>query len=805
LRLDYLVPPLLVAVAATGLFIVALLQPTRSPARKPFLWLLAATMGWGIFIFLMRSSPDTTSALLWDRVATPIIVLTHILHYHFSLRLTNKFGVSRLLLGMYAALVVCIALAPTSLVITEMERVYYGYAPVVGPVGYVVFLLIIVSIVATIRNFYLSWKSSADLVEKNRLLYLLVATGLVGVGTLLEVTPVTYPTAIFANLAFCAITTVAMLRYHLLDIHIIIRKTLAYAMLSGVAMAVYLLLLVPMYLLVSQSGNVPLVFNLVFLVGLTIVFQPALRLAQNWVDRWFYRDRYDYLRALEGIGEETRNSLDLSVITNALISSVTSAMRCGKAAIVLPDAAGESFTIFASVGIEAVEDVRFSLDSSIVTWFNRSDEPLSRRDMHVIPQFQSLTLRERHTLEQMESEVIVPLKTPSGLSGIIFIGSKLSEQSYGLEEVRVLRVVTHQMAATLENARLYAYDKLTGLYNRAYFEIELRRLDVPRQLPLSIIMGDLNGLKLANDALGHEEGDRLLQSVAGALRRSCRPEDVIARWGGDEFIILLPLTTEREAMEIAGTIRQNCRDIAQHAIRPSMALGTACKVSSDQDITQALREAEDRMYRNKLMERDSARHSIISSLEQSLWETTHETEEHAKRMQMMALTLGQSLGLSDNELDELALLAALHDIGKIAIPKTIIVKPGRLTPEEWDVVRKHPEIGYRIAVSSQDLVPIAEGILTHHERWDGNGYPLRLQGEAIPLSSRIIAIIDAYDVITHGRPYKAKLSPEEAAMELQRCAGSQFDPTLVELFTRLAASQPEDREAETAPAVAVGA
>ena len=163
-------------------------------------------------------------------------------------------------------------------------------------------------------------------------------------------------------------------------------------------------------------------------------------------------------------------------------------------------------------------------------------------------------------------------------------------------------------------------------------------------------------------------------------------------------------------------------------------------------------------------------------------------------MQELALPMGRALGLSDNQLDELALLAALHDIGKIAIAKTILTKPGKLSPDEWAIMKKHPEIGYRIAMACQDLIPIAEAILAHHERWDGAGYPQGLRGENIPLVSRIISVIDAYDVITNGRVYQEAASVTEAIDELHRCAGTQFDPALVDMFAEMLCKMTEHGE-----------
>lgn len=323
------------------------------------------------------------------------------------------------------------------------------------------------------------------------------------------------------------------------------------------------------------------------------------------------------------------------------------------------------------------------------------------------------------------------------------------------------------------------HDKLTGLYNRAFFEEALKRIDKERQLPISVIMGDVNGLKLVNDALGHLEGDALLKAVTAILKSSCREEDIIARWGGDEFIILLPACSYQDALRILERIKENCKLGYIFPIETSISLGLATKQYIDQDIEYIIKEAEDKMYRHKLLEDKSTRSSFITSLQKALWTRDNETEEHCQRMQEMALKIGKSVGLPDSELDNLKLLATLHDIGKIAIPNSILGKEEKLTSEEWETVKKHAEIGYRIALSSPDMAPIAEAILHHHERWDGQGYPLGLKGEKIPFISRIIAIADTCDVMFNGRSYQKGVGIEEIKAELLRCAGSQFDPGLI--------------------------
>lgn len=332
---------------------------------------------------------------------------------------------------------------------------------------------------------------------------------------------------------------------------------------------------------------------------------------------------------------------------------------------------------------------------------------------------------------------------------------------------------------------LIYHDRVTDLYTRAHFEEELRRFDTERELPLSVIMGDINNLKLTNDIYGHNEGDKLLRRIADIMKASCRKTDIIARWGSDEYSILLPKTDQKTAEMISCRIKTSCSDISDMAMHCGISLGVATRETMDEKINNILLRAEERLNKNKLIEAEENRKAVIASMLKKAGTFDYDTQEHTSRMQDLAFRMGKSLGLNQHQLEDLMLFAALHDIGKAALPANVLSKPGKLEPDEWDTVKHHTEIGYRITIAFPDLSRVAEAILYHHERWDGSGYPKGLKGEDIPLLVRILSIIDAYDAMTHERSYKKACSHQEAIKELNMASGKQFDPEFVKIFINI--------------------
>ncbi|MFW6007649.1 MAG: HD domain-containing phosphohydrolase [archaeon] len=348
--------------------------------------------------------------------------------------------------------------------------------------------------------------------------------------------------------------------------------------------------------------------------------------------------------------------------------------------------------------------------------------------------------------------------------------------------VIAIRDVTEERKIQNQIKYLTYHDGLTGLYNRNFYYKELNNIDTENNLPLSIVIGDLNGLKLTNDAFGHCKGDEILKQISDIIYKSCKKNWYPIRWGGDEFLILMPNTNKEEVKEYYNKLNQKMQDIKFEPINPSMSIGYKTKTNVNQRLNEIFKIAEEHMYTNKLKESKNTHSTIISSLKKTLSETTYETSQHCQRIKQLALMIGEEINLSEHELTELGLLAELHDLGKVAIPDSILCKPGKLNKEEWEKIKKHTEIGYKIASSSHELNNIAQGILSHHEWWNGCGYPQKLSKTQIPLLSRIISVVDAYDVMTNDRPYKKAFSRDTAINELIKNKGTQFDPDIVDVF-----------------------
>ena len=348
--------------------------------------------------------------------------------------------------------------------------------------------------------------------------------------------------------------------------------------------------------------------------------------------------------------------------------------------------------------------------------------------------------------------------------------------------VIVFRDITEAREKQRQVEYLSLHDHLTGLYSRLYMEDAIKRLDTDRNLPFTVMVLDVNGLKLTNDAFGHEMGDRLLRSVGSILTKTCRADDIICRIGGDEFAILLPKTNADQAEAIKQRLFEAAQTTKLDSIVVSFAIGYSVKQKKDEDIMEIYRDADNHMYNNKMKYGKIMRSQTIETVLRNINSKYDQEQIHTERVSQYCESIARALNLSGREIEECKIAGILHDIGKIIVPAEVLSKPEKLNIEERELIRRHTLIGYQILKAVDEYAGFAEAVLYHHERWDGAGYPVGLFAQEIPLEARIIAVADSYEAMTAKRSYQKTKSKNEAREELLRNAGTQFDPEIVRVF-----------------------
>lgn len=346
------------------------------------------------------------------------------------------------------------------------------------------------------------------------------------------------------------------------------------------------------------------------------------------------------------------------------------------------------------------------------------------------------------------------------------------------------RDLTPKEAKQVRLSQLSRRDSLTGLYNRGFFDQKLPELDQPEHWPLSIILGDLNGLKLTNDIFGHAVGDQLLIMVAQTLKEVFRPSDLIFRWGGDEFVILLPQTSMPEAERLLERLQLRLATCSIGPMALSLPLGVGSKETGQDDFQTAWNQAEEQMYWKKTVGRASFQKDTLENIQQELYARSVEEKHHAERVANLSEEFGLFLGFSPDQQYKLHLAGIFHDIGKIALDPELLYRAYPLRPVELREMQRHPLVGFRLLNFFEETADLAGPVLAHHEHWDGSGYPKGLKGEEISLYGRILAIIETYDRVLY-TPYGERFTQTEALEIIAEESGRKFDPQLTTAFLTL--------------------
>ncbi|TET27046.1 MAG: diguanylate cyclase, partial [Dehalococcoidia bacterium] len=818
--------PLLSCLSFIILFILVL-QQARRRVDKVFAVLLFASGIWSFTSFMLVFNPAASSRYLifWNGLVIAAIPWVAVAYYHFVRAYNNRPGGIGVYLG-YTFVVAILILCLSGYVVKSASLVNGFLHHDIRPWDFILAGILIPFLALIIHMLVQRYRSSIDPTDRNRTLYLITGAGiLIAISYVTPFTPALagLPTDHIGNLLNALIIAYAISRLHLLNINLVVRRGLTYALLAGAFIGICAgAILLGFQLFPEQSiYNIVTVATLIALL-LVILTRPIKSILEERIDRLFHRGTYTHRQTLSSFSSRMRNILNLSELASQMLPAITKALNITQARLLFEDINSGDFTtqfIYPKAEGKSSDELRFSVDNPIVAWLAKRSSHLSPEQIGSIPEFKGLWQAEKEQLATANWGLLYPIKSRGRLIGILALGKKHSGSLYSHEDVELVTTIANQAGILIENAQLYTQamirantDGLTGLYNHRHFHERLEQ-EIARGLRFgtvfSVIFLDIDLFKIYNDVYGHLAGDKALRKIGEQIKNSIRNMDMAFRYGGEEFTIILPEAQLDDAYKVAERIRDTIGSATSSRGMPlTVSLGVANWPSDGVAREEIIGCADDALYQAKQMGRNrtclsseatktgtslvsdklEARRgalNIIYALAATVDAKDHYTYGHSKKVSEHTVAMAEALGLPKDRVATIRTAALLHDIGKISVSDSILNKEESLSEDEWGEIKAHPQVGVDILRHVIDLVNCLPSILHHHEHYNGSGYPAGLKGNNIPLEARLLAIADAYDAITSLRPYHERLSPQQALKELRRCAGTQFDPELVEVFCKI--------------------
>jgi diguanylate cyclase (GGDEF)-like protein/putative nucleotidyltransferase with HDIG domain len=804
---------------------VLVLQQAKTRVDKIFTIFLFASAIWSFTSFMLTSSFFTGKNLnLWNEFVYPAIPCVVVSYYHFVRVYNNKPGGAIVFLG-YGFVIAALVLALKGYVVRNAQLINGFIYHDIHPWDYVEACVLVPILIATIVMLVQRYRHSEDPIDRNKTAYLISGWGiLLLISYVTPFTPALYglPIDHIGNLANGLIIAYTISRYSLLDIRLVFRKGLGFALAIIPIAALYFGGLYVMFKFYPQMQFYSiLLIALLLTVLLALISIPLRRPVQELVDRFFYRETYDHRQTLLSFTSKMGNILNLDQLTTEMLQTLSKAIRISRAVLLFEDPGSSLFTvrfIYPDSKDKSANDFNLSFDSPVVIWLQKESQVLTMKQIETAPQFKALWEAERESLHNAHLEVLCPLKSHGKLVGILGLSKKSSSQIFSQEDIELVMSVANQAGVIVENAQLYSQamtwaitDGLTRLYNHRYMH-ECLDKEIARGTrfgtTFSIIMIDLDFFKTYNDTYGHLAGDDVLTSIGKCIQTSIRTVDIAFRYGGEEFAVILPETMTEGAFLVAERIREKIEQklySGRSSITASLGIATwptdgvtkeQILVSADKALYAAKGTGRNRTcapydYKKQgIVSIDSVSEtqriaiSMIFALAATVDAKDHYTYGHSRKVSQYAVAMAQAMNLPPERINVIRTAGLLHDIGKIGIPDSILNKDGVLDEQEWRQIKGHPEMGVEILRYVAELSNSLPIILNHHEHYDGSGYPTGLKGQDIPLEARLLSVADAYDAMTSLRPYHNQRSSQEAIDELRRCAGTTFDPDLVEIFCK---------------------
>lgn len=812
--------------ANTVLFLILALSK-KDKQVITFMLFMGAMASWPAASLFMKLqlAPGT---LTWNRIMVSAMLMIPYFAYFFVSVFTGTrkkislfvITIVILILQVFNGMGLIISNASMIEVIVEgIPRLELDYS--IGPVAPYMFGIIFIMLALTMRMMTKAIKNGSK--SSHRLKPVLFGFVVLFVGMMFNLLPVLgkYPIDLFFGLITSLIMFYAVYKTRVVELKFVITRAVVFTALLTllVTASVAIVKQITVFFGSTFDGlgiqNQTLISTLISIV----MFLPLFSIVQKLVEDYFYKVEQRHHNLIKQFTLKVSNNLNLDTISDELLKVIKDITDHDRAYLFLENAETLHYEFHAS--IKKLDKVTFTMLKThpFVHWFKRYDDIIYDQFIDVHPFFKTMWDNERNNLLLMRFEAAIPLKYNGQLIGMLLIGSKDATTRLAESVLNQVATLCATAAITISNAKLYEktkreaiVDSLTNVYNRRYFMDTLNELSKNvRQQSLALIMLNIDMFSLYNDLYGHVAGDKALIKLANTIKTICGSQGHICRYGEDTFAILLPYADSKMAYEMAEKIRLRMSTLSmsndnqtQRFITVSSGICVAPTLANDGNdllhkANMTLRSVKTNgknqslIYDEEVVEKQSQgseemNMATVYALTAAIDAKDHFTFGHSQRVARYACAIAEEMNASKEEVELIRTASLLHDIGKIGVPESILTKQTALSDEEYETMKRHVDMSITIIKYLPSFSHVIPAVMGHHERWDGYGYPRKIAGENIPFSARCIAIADAFDAITSDRHYKSFLSTEHALEEIERNAGTQFDPQLAQAFVRVVKS-----------------
>lgn len=807
-----------------------LLASKRNRLINAYLWMLLLLILWSGASFCMRMQLWPSVKLWYDLsllglIMFPAGMLNFLCEFtHQKASIFRMISIFLLLAANLFNMLTGYLLAAPEVVITANGEATFVYHPT-WAVSILFFLCGVVTLQAV---FVLFKRTDGNKVTRQQFLPVVIGIIIIFLGNSLIMLPPfrTIPLDIASGVLYAMCLFYALYQKRLFRLTLLISRSNCYALAAVISLFMFLNLIKPLEQFLQV--NMPhLIKYQVFIGALFFTFatQIIYHIMKSFIDRVFVKDEIMQAEQLKQFSMSVSKSLKVDEILEELIGVIQNGISVNRIYICIADMEGQVFNIAKSTS--SLDENVFTIqhDNPVIQWLKTNDECLIMKDFRRTPMFKSMWENEKQQLSNLGIECFMPLRDEAGLTGIVMLSGKSKNQAFSLDDINFLSSVEVVASIAVKNSRLYekAYneariDELTGLLNRkCFYEVLNEEYEKNKNSSLALVILNLDDFKLYNQLYGNREGDLALQNVARIIKTNVGNRGHVARYSGKEFAVILPMYDPLGAKTIAENISQQISNMnkraADYALKAlTVSVGICCIPYGSTTLKQLLDnvdmaiyqvkrngknaimiysagpQTEDQKYQSNTVRKEeiySEYAPTIFALTAAIDTKDHYTFSHSKNVAYYSTELARAFSLNEDTVEIIREAALLHDVGKIGISEQILNKPGRLTQEQYEVMKGHVENSIGIIRHLPSLNYVIPAVIGHHERYDGKGYPRRIAGEDIPLSARILCIADSFDAIISKRSYKEAYSIEYALEILDQEAGKQFDPQLTYLFINL--------------------